>query len=403
MNNYPIFLLPQGELMMTAKMEDSKIKLLKKTLFETSNRFSVSENGLAASLDREKNHIIYGKMIEDGNMTDLCILPIPNFIAPNSIYVFKNHIIIGGSNFDKNVNTQESLIGYSISLKRFFIIKVPFNSNKIYIANFLFDKNKLIVLVNFNHPPLIGSAFLEYDFSNEACLNLIESPNPPTIINYSEYEKLYSAECNNQYIAFFSSNFDTLDQVFDQIRIFKKGNYNYSINFSKFRCNLFETEEGSWNNILLIPNRDFLLISCNADGIGIYLIDDSKFDLKKEEDHKAIYFINKWGGKKVIKIIIHPQLNDIVLVIFEKSKKQDETLSYRANIANSYAVESIQNLLDSYHNFYADREDNDYDSEDYSGEFENDSQSKYNGYNGYDDDTINDAFEGDPENTWNVD
>lgn len=28
---------------------------------------------------------------------------------------------------------------------------------------------------------------------------------------------------------------------------------------------------------------------------------------------------------------------------------------------------------------------------------------EYGGYNGYDDETINDAFEGDPEATWNVD
>ena len=28
---------------------------------------------------------------------------------------------------------------------------------------------------------------------------------------------------------------------------------------------------------------------------------------------------------------------------------------------------------------------------------------KYGGYNGYDDDTIDDAFEGDPEATWNID
>ncbi len=31
------------------------------------------------------------------------------------------------------------------------------------------------------------------------------------------------------------------------------------------------------------------------------------------------------------------------------------------------------------------------------------SYSKYNGYNGWDDDTIDSAFEGDPMNTWNVD
>lgn len=31
------------------------------------------------------------------------------------------------------------------------------------------------------------------------------------------------------------------------------------------------------------------------------------------------------------------------------------------------------------------------------------STEKYGGYNGFSDDVIDDAFEGDPENTWNVD
>ncbi|MFB6453819.1 hypothetical protein ACE38W_01005 [Chitinophaga sp. Hz27] len=39
-----------------------------------------------------------------------------------------------------------------------------------------------------------------------------------------------------------------------------------------------------------------------------------------------------------------------------------------------------------------------------SGEWEtSDQYSEFNGYNGWSDDDIYDAFEGDPENTWNVD
>lgn len=43
--------------------------------------------------------------------------------------------------------------------------------------------------------------------------------------------------------------------------------------------------------------------------------------------------------------------------------------------------------------------DDSYDQDDNYGS----SYEKYGGYNGYDDDTIDDAFEGDPMNTWNVD
>lgn len=45
------------------------------------------------------------------------------------------------------------------------------------------------------------------------------------------------------------------------------------------------------------------------------------------------------------------------------------------------------------HDYYYDDDDDNYGS----------SYSKYGGYNGYDDDTIDSAFEGDPEATWNVD
>ena len=44
-------------------------------------------------------------------------------------------------------------------------------------------------------------------------------------------------------------------------------------------------------------------------------------------------------------------------------------------------------------NYYYDNSDDDYDN----------GYSKYGGYNGYDDDTIDSAFEGDPELTWNID
>ncbi len=40
----------------------------------------------------------------------------------------------------------------------------------------------------------------------------------------------------------------------------------------------------------------------------------------------------------------------------------------------------------------------DYEEDSYGSSYE-----KYNGYNGWSDDVIDDAFEGDPEATWNVD
>ena len=51
-----------------------------------------------------------------------------------------------------------------------------------------------------------------------------------------------------------------------------------------------------------------------------------------------------------------------------------------------------------------DLEDYDIESDDNdSGDEYGSSGEKYGWYNGYSDDAIDDAFEGDPENTWNVD
>lgn len=44
----------------------------------------------------------------------------------------------------------------------------------------------------------------------------------------------------------------------------------------------------------------------------------------------------------------------------------------------------------------------DYD-DDYDDDYERQSYSKYGGYNGFDDETIDSAFEGMPEATWNID
>jgi hypothetical protein len=54
-------------------------------------------------------------------------------------------------------------------------------------------------------------------------------------------------------------------------------------------------------------------------------------------------------------------------------------------------------LDDDMDDYGPDQQDND-SSDDYGS-----SGEKYGWYNGFSDDAIDDAFEGDPENTWNVD
>ncbi|CEA15411.1 hypothetical protein ING2E5B_0644 [Fermentimonas caenicola] len=61
-----------------------------------------------------------------------------------------------------------------------------------------------------------------------------------------------------------------------------------------------------------------------------------------------------------------------------------------ANRACTYIIRQENYEPDDYYD--------DYDHDDYGSSYE-----KYGGYNGWSDDVIDDAFEGDPMNTWNVD
>jgi hypothetical protein len=65
--------------------------------------------------------------------------------------------------------------------------------------------------------------------------------------------------------------------------------------------------------------------------------------------------------------------------------------SYRTRVIKEYQ-KKIKNI---YPHIIDDDEDYDHSQSSHT--------DKYGGYNGYDDETIDDVFEGDPSNTWNVD
>ena len=95
----------------------------------------------------------------------------------------------------------------------------------------------------------------------------------------------------------------------------------------------------------------------------------------------------------------------------------DNYILYKAILRNDFscAQSIIENIIfehseieinDSlYHesNSEFNELDDDYNDDDYNDDSNRLSYSKYNGAHGYDDDTIDSAFEGDPDNCWNVD
>ncbi|RYE58023.1 MAG: hypothetical protein EOP48_04500 [Sphingobacteriales bacterium] len=82
----------------------------------------------------------------------------------------------------------------------------------------------------------------------------------------------------------------------------------------------------------------------------------------------------------------------------ENSNNQEDNLPVNQCLApeDESGEEGWETAEEDYDDSSDFDEGDDYDTYGTSGE-------KYGWYNGYSDDVIDDAFEGDPENTWNVD
>lgn len=367
MNTYPIFLLPKGEVMMTAKIEDNEIKILKKTLFPSNKRYSISEAGLAACLDKEKKLIIYGFLKDDGEMEDISILPFPSMISPKSICILKNHFILGGENnhdFSNNINSHELVATYSILKNEFSKVEMPFKEYDKCIDDLLLDNHKVIAVDNIVYPKYL----LEYDFKNPDFPHLIVSHSLP---ENGTYESIKKGTLNDSYIALLSSSFG-MDGGGKYVNIFRRGDYQSYIRLSQWygMSNQDNEKKYYWRDILLLPKRNVLLIPSNEDGIGIYYIDDSMINQNGTEDCDSIQYFNSWD-KKVIKILLPPQSNENILVVFEEGEED--------NISYSFALESIEELLTHFDESDLDEDSDFYDDDDTWGGYDDGGDSEYCG------------------------
>ena len=120
---------------------------------------------------------------------------------------------------------------------------------------------------------------------------------------------------------------------------------------------------------------------------------------------ETTFAFGKHEGKTLLQVCISDEKYvDWCLINLEHFNISDETISFLKilNIELNLSSEADQRRyekcdewnerLEARGNYEANEQD-DYGT----------SSEKYNGYNGWNDDTIDDAFEGDPENTWNVD
>lgn len=114
------------------------------------------------------------------------------------------------------------------------------------------------------------------------------------------------------------------------------------------------------------------------------------------------FTFGKYEGKTVKEILeIQPTYLDWCAINLDHFYISDEIIAEIKVIKPDFTIteEGKQKLADKYSTWENEQQGDDYDDyDDYSPSYE-----KYGGAYGYDDDTIDNAFEGDPENYWNID
>jgi hypothetical protein len=335
MTDYPIFLLPKGEIMITGVIQEQELKLLKKTLFPSGNRFAISNNGLAACIDCEKKIILYGQINNNGDFDYIKIIPFPSIISPKSLCIIKNNIVFGGENnhdFFNNINSHELVVSYSIPSDKFTVVDMPFKEYDKCVDDLLIDNNKVIAVDDIVYPKYL----IEYDFSNPDYPYLIKSYNLP---ENGTYERIRKGTLNEDYVALLSSSFG-MDGGGRYINIFRKGFYDDYIRLSQWYGISNNNEDSDkkyfWRDIYLVPNQNILLISSDEDGIGIYRIENDYMSQQDNEDSDSICYFNSWD-KKVIKILPVPNDKEKVILVFEEGEKE--------NVKNSYEITSIDDII----------------------------------------------------------
>ncbi|OYQ50608.1 exodeoxyribonuclease X C-terminal domain-containing protein [Flavobacterium aurantiibacter] len=114
------------------------------------------------------------------------------------------------------------------------------------------------------------------------------------------------------------------------------------------------------------------------------------------------FTFGKYEGKTMKEILeIQPTYLDWCAINLDHFYISDEIIAEIKVIKPDFTIteEGKQKLADKYSTWENEQQGDDYDDyDDYSPSYE-----KYGGAYGYDDDTIDNAFEGDPENYWNID
>lgn len=170
----------------------------------------------------------------------------------------------------------------------------------------------------------------------------------------------------------------------------------YRIGKYKYGCSDKKNIEYLYQSILLVPLCSCALLCLKNSAIS------NNIRLESNTDKYLVNIFNNLGSLEFHAIILVALnkgefLMDNGLTLPLQIAFNDFLISLRVDEALFYSPNTTSTHNYTEDDYFDNDNDNDNDN-DYNLHYE-----KYGGYNDYDDDTIDDAFEGNPLNTWNVD
>ncbi|WP_206609969.1 hypothetical protein [Maribellus luteus] len=419
LKEFPIFLLPHGDIMVTAIIQGEKLLYLKKTLFPAQEEFAITKRGLVVSLARQHDTILIGKLAYDGDVSAYRTMNYHS-IRPTSIIANGENIIIGSHLLPFELENNNSILKSEDSWvqldKNIFVI-----STKGILRN---DNNEVIAFRNDIDELRINK--IEKQRSVSMCKWSFENLNSSKFLkdSYSfEFNfQAHDAAINTNYIALLSLKKKINLEYYSVISIrSRKVNAKDDISRKLLLQKLPYNEEinkygNPWNNILLIPDQNLLLMSANENGIGFYKVEEKDFDLSifeleklsenelkevVEETQDSISHFNKWR-KKVVKIFFPPNdTNNIIVELEAENKRKSFVIIGIDEVLGTKEKIEIQDKQEDYNAEYEDESD-------FETTGDIDDISKYSGswasdVEGLSDDFIDDVLDSDPDAYWNID
>ncbi len=338
MSDFPVFLLPKGDVMTTARVVGNKVELLNELDFPLGSKCHVTNTGLAVCLDINKQLVRYGQFTEEGELID-CKEIVVDIIEARCISIAGDFIIIAGAMKSGVRSHKDKVIGYSISKQKFYEIELPPVCRKGAVKELLTSGSSTVLAL--------------YDSVEQKSLVKIsifggsnfEISKVDTLVGIGSSSLIEKAVVANNYITLLS----LVDEKFKltmNLNIHRMSSLNEYTQLSmpsytaKLDFGDKHMDRYQWVDVFLTQDERVLLIPSLKGGLGLYEIKDelimSRENLnqsKPSEDTELIGFV-KFKDRSVLNVLKVPDSPEKVIVVCI-DKNSDYT----------YSVRSIEKLL----------------------------------------------------------